>query len=152
MESLIKHLAQARKIQQEYKAELDELNAEIVERYGKRSKRIMSLLATAKADVKDAERDVREAAVAAHHHDGSKKPHEAVQVKMYTTLAYEPDDAIEYCIKALPNALKLDKRAFEKVAKVARPNFCDIRQEPRTTIARDLEKYLSGVLDAADNS
>ena len=138
MENLVNHLAQARKIKQEYEGELAELNAEIAERYGKRSKRIMSLLSVAKADVEDAEQTVREAALALYHRDGSKKPHEAVQVKMYTTLTYDPDDAIGYCIKALPDALKLDKRIFEKVAKVALPDFVTIETEPRASIARKI--------------
>ena len=70
--------------------------------------------------------------------DGNKNPHPAVQVKEMTALGYTYAEAIEYCRQHLPNALKLDKRKFEQVAKVADLDFVTITMQAKGYVKRDL--------------
>ena len=96
----------------------------------------------AKANVLSAEAEVREQALAIHAETSERTPHPAVKIKMYTILIYEFADAFDYAREHLPQALKLNRRRFDKAAKVLELDFIDIEQEPRATIARDLSKYL----------
>jgi len=144
MNDLITRLAQARSIHAQYKTELGELEQEIQEvvqeRYGHKLERRRSLLSTAKDDLDDAETLVRQAALDNYAREGTKKPHAAVQIKLYTVLDYDPGEAIKL---ALPGTLKLDKKAFEKVAKVMPIDFVTIGKEPRATVAKDLSRFKS---------
>ena len=75
--------------------------------------------------------------------DGGKSDlHPAIKIKEYTVLDYDAGAAVDYCREHLPNALKLDKRPFEAVAKVAELDFVTISKEARATIATDLSKHL----------
>jgi len=96
----------------------------------------------AKSRQTDAEVAVRQEAMKVFTETGDKTPHPAVKVKMYTALDYDDGDALDYARVYVPRAVKLDKRAFEKAAKVLEPDFVTIWQEPRITIARDLNEYL----------
>ncbi len=142
MDELIRRLAYDRKVEAEYRQEIAEIEAEIAASpLVKQLERARELLKVAQADVADSEEDVRKAALEAYQADGSKKPHPAVAVKVYTVLDYDPAQALDYARQHLPQAVKLDKRMFEKVAKVADFPFVDITTEPRVTIARDLTEY-----------
>ena len=75
--------------------------------------------------------------------DGGKSEiHPAIQIKEYTVLEYDEKSALDYCRQHLPKALKLVKKPFEAVAKVAELDFVTIRKEPRATIKRDLSEYV----------
>ena len=125
------HIVQAT----EAKAELESSNLwkTLQERQG--------YLATARADVEDWENRVRLMALADYAATGNKSPHPAIVIKMYAVLYYASLDAHAYACQHLPKALKLDVKAFEKVAKVANLDFVTISEEPRATIARDLSAY-----------
>lgn len=71
-----------------------------------------------------------------------KKPHPAVQIKMFTRLDYDPERAKIYCMEHVPAALKLDARAFEKVAKVLMLDWVESVPYPRAQVAGDLSEYL----------
>lgn len=88
------------------------------------------------------ENEVREWAITAFLTTGDKKPHPAVQIKEYTVLTYDDGQALTYSREHIPNAVKLDKRAFEKAAAALALDFVQIATEPRATIATDLSKYL----------
>jgi hypothetical protein len=127
MNDLIEALARARNIEQEYKDEIAELEQEIAEtKIAKRLAYVKSdLLPTAKADVEDATAAVRRAGVETFEETGEY---------------YDDGYALAYAREHLPQALKLDRRVFEKVAKAAHPYFVNITKEPRATIARDLSE------------
>jgi len=143
MKNAVARLAYTRNIEAEYKDEVAAAEAELKEsgtwRYLEQRR---EYLKTAKADVTDAEASVRRAAVETFRKTGNTKPHPAVKVKIYVLLDYEPADALDYAREHLPAALKLDKRTFERAAKVVVMDFVATRQEPRATIARDLSEYL----------
>jgi hypothetical protein len=140
MNDLIENLARARAIEKEYRQEIAELEQEIAEtKSGKRLAYVKSdLLRVAKADVEDATAAVRRAGVEAFEETGKTRPHPAVTIKQFTVLDYDEDEALLYARYNLPQALKLDRRVFERVAKAAQPYFVAISKEPRATIARDL--------------
>jgi len=126
-----------------YKQEILELENELAETsLGQRLVRARELLGVARADVTDAVDEVQARALGAYEATGNKVPHPAVKVALFTVLDYAPGDALEYARLHLPKALKLDKRTFEKMAKVIEPDFVTISQEPRVRIARDLSAYL----------
>jgi len=139
----VQHLARCRQIQLEYQKELDGLEVAIEEKFGKALERINSLLATAKADVVGAEERVRRAALAAYDVDGNKRPHPAVTVKSYSTVAYDSTAALDYARQHLPQVIKLDARAFERAAKALGLEFVKLGVEARPTIARDLSEYIA---------
>ena len=66
-----------------------------------------------------------------------------VGIREETKLDYSDDDAYKWAV-AHQMALKLDKRGFEKIAKVDTPDFVTITTEPQATIAQDLSEYVKG--------
>lgn len=142
MDRKIKYLAQCRKVEAEYKTQVAETEAEL-----RKStlwdclEQERKYLATAKADAKDAEADVRKAALEAYIMTDDPRPHSAVQIKMYTVLEYNLGDAMGYAREHLPQALKLDVRTFEKAAKAIELDFVRAVKQPRATIARDLSEW-----------
>jgi len=143
LDELIKKLAYYRNVEAEYKQELDDVRAEIQESYGHILERVESLLKVAKADVADAEENVRKAALDAYGESGEKRIHPAVVIKVFTVLNYLETAAFAYAREHLPTVLRLDKRKFEKAAKTIDLEFVTKSQEPRATISRDLSSYLN---------
>jgi len=153
MQNLIEKLARARQIEMQYDDELEALEsaieALIKERYDSELRRVRLLRETAKADVADVEGAIRAAALDAFSATGDKRPHPAVGIREMTRLEYDEGEAIFFCRRAAPNALKLDRRAFEKIAKLGIEaggpfdlDFVTIRKEPQAAIARDLSAYM----------
>ncbi len=98
-------------------------------------------LKVTQGDVADATAEVRKYALDIYEATGHKSPHPAVNVKMYTVLDYDGGEAVKYALLHLPQALKLVKRDFEKAAKVLELDFVTISQEPRASIARNLDEF-----------
>jgi hypothetical protein len=146
LDDLVRRVAEARRIFAEYKEQRialqADIDAEIEERYGGERRRIDALLNTAGTDVLDADEALRAAALRTYEGAQDKHPHPAVTVKLFTALEYETEEALGYCREHLPKALKLDKRAFEKVARVVEPTFVTFIVEPRAQIDRDLSGYV----------
>ena len=146
MDVLIRTLAQARQSEAAHKETLRRLNddaAEFVKSlYGDDLDRINAALSEAQALTKSAEAAVRETALNSYSENGDKHPHAAVAIKVYARLGYDPKTAHAYCTQHLAGALKMEKRKFEKVARVAELDFVTIIDEPQATITRDLSAYL----------
>lgn len=146
MDDLIRTLANARRVEAEHKAELQQVNDEaaalIQERYGDRLKEIGANLAHSQALTQEIGAIIRLAALDSYSESGDKHPHAAVTVKVYRKLGYDAGEAFRYCVDNLTAALQVDKRKFERVAKVAELEFVIFSHEPRATIKRDLSAYL----------
>jgi hypothetical protein len=88
------------------------------------------------------EKNVREIALS-EYAANQVKDFGGVQIKNFTILEYDEQAAVNYCLKHQhAGLLKLDKRGFEKVAKITQPDFVTIKEEPRAQIATDLSEYL----------
>lgn len=78
--------------------------------------------------------------------EGDKKPADGVEVRIYTKYEYDPELALDYCKQALPLALKLDTKTFEKYVKgvqeVKPLPFVEVIEDPRVMISSDLTEYL----------
>jgi hypothetical protein len=98
--------------------------------------------------IADLESQIRTEALAVYAADGNKRPHTAVSIKEFTVLDYDPKLALEYCVTHWPAALKLNATAFEKISKIARPEFVTEHVEPRAQIATDLSRYVDAIDDA----
>ena len=98
--------------------------------------------AEASERVDELTKQVRDRAVLAFEQSGDKRPNSAIQIKEYIVLVYSEGDALEFARQHVPKALKLDRRAFERVAKVLEPDFVTVITEPRATIASDLSAWL----------
>lgn len=85
---------------------------------------------------------VRALAVELFEKTGDKEPHQAAKIGLYTTLDYDPQRARDWSAAHMPDLLKLDKRAFEKVAKAAPMTFVEIKKEPRARISTDLSEWM----------
>ena len=138
----IELLRKTRATEADFTAQVAEIKAELEALpLWKMLQDVQGYLATARADVETQEHRVRWEALEAYNKTGNKKPHPAVAIKMYAVLYYASLDAHAYACQHLPKALRLDVKAFEKVAKVANLDFVTISEEPRATIARDLSAY-----------
>jgi len=146
MKDAIARLARARQVVTEQETALAEMTEELyASPLGLYLNKTRESLQTAKAVQADAEVDVREKARGIFRETGDKTPHPAVKIKMYVALDYTDEAAVEYAREHLPQALKLVRRTFEKVAKMPELDlgFVTVRREPRVTIARDLGKWMA---------
>lgn len=73
---------------------------------------------------------------------GVKAVHDAIVVKVFTELRYDPGEALDYCRTQMPGALKLDAKKFEAAAKALGLRFVEVVETPKATIAQDLSAYL----------
>lgn len=73
---------------------------------------------------------------------GDKRPHPAIGINMLTRVDYDLEEALTYAREHYPGAVKLDKRAFDKIAKATPHKFVTISKIPSTKITRDLSAYL----------
>lgn len=143
-ESNVIKLAIASKSASDAKAELDAMRQALEE--SDEWQRAQKRLDEAKELQDQLAEDIKAGALDEYATTGDKKPHPAVQVKLFSKLQYDEQQAYEYCLDSLPQALKLDKRTFEQyakgVAKVAPVAFVETVFEPRAQIASDLSEYL----------
>jgi hypothetical protein len=84
--------------------------------------------------------------VAAYQQTGDKKPTPGVGIRVGKSYIYDDEVAFDYCRSELPQALKLDKRTFEKFVKgtqdVKPLDFVTTEDKITPTIASDLSEYL----------
>jgi len=140
----IKALAQARLEVTIAESHVRNIEKEIDELYGERLSRYRDALRAAKKDEKEAYGEVSSISIDKYLETRQKRPHAAVGVGEYTVLDYSDAQAIDWLIeKQFPGALKLNKRAFEKIAKAARPEFVSFIIELRARVDTNLEKYLA---------
>ena len=143
MEESIKKLARLKQEVQDLKDEVEYTRGLLATSFlGRLLEEKTKLLTDAKNRLRETEAFVRDMALAQFAATGERHPHAAVTVVNLTVLTYRPEDALEYCRQHLPNALKLNVRAFEKVAKVADLDFVTIETEPSTRISKDLSEYV----------
>lgn len=89
----------------------------------------------------DAERRLRESALAQYAATGAKKLPHGVGVKIATRMNYDADAAFEWA-KSHNMALQLDKTAFEKIAKASPMEFVEFVEVPTATLPTDTAKLL----------
>jgi hypothetical protein len=152
LQARVENLAQARRALKDEQDNLSGLEAEIEAVFGKRLELAKAQLDTAKVDVQDAEGVVRAEALALYGQDGNKRPHPKVQIKVYRVYRYDEAEALNFARVYMPDALKLNKRAFEKAARGLEgmdlgevtgqlAEVVTIRDDPRATISKDLGGY-----------
>ena len=143
MEHTIGALAQGRRELKELVAESKRLEQQIAASdAGQEHAQTMERIAETKRHISCLENSCREGALEVFRINGETSIHPALKVKQYTVLNYSPELAKAWCMRKFADGLRLDKRAFEKAAKVLRPKFVAVETEPRLTIARDLSGYL----------
>jgi len=102
-----------------------------------------------KAEVVEAE--LRTMAVSEFATTGEKKPHAAIEVKMFDAVVYDTAAALNWARLFMPGLLALDSRAYEKLLKevhnsktladVIKDMPGEVKEGPKATIARDLSGY-----------
>jgi hypothetical protein len=138
--SLVQQLAREREIVAEYRARIEEIEAEIeASPLGQALAHERAFLATALEGAALTDEDIRRTAVRAYEVDGDKRPHPGIGIRVMTRVEYDEAEALEHCRAHLPEALVLKRRTFEKVARLVPPSFVTLRQEPQATIATKLE-------------
>jgi hypothetical protein len=133
---LVKNVALARKrqsiLQEDYnkqKALFDEQTAQL-----------RNELKLASDDTLQSENDLRISAIDLWKSDGEKR-HSVVQVKIIKDILYKDDEAFLWA-KEHHMALMLDKKAFEKIAKVSPMDFVTIEEHAVAAIDSNLDSYL----------
>ncbi len=92
-----------------------------------------------------AEYKVRALALAEHALSGDVRPAEGVQVKLFSKVVYEPEDAWAWCTEHALKYLVLDTKVFEKAAPVLRDLGApvELTKEARVQIATNLDLWLT---------
>jgi len=135
-------LARARKIQSEYEERLAEAVADLEKTDEfKAVQGIKELLSIAKQDVQDADMAFRVEAKRLYDEVQDKNAHPSFVVKTFSTLDYDEGAAIEWCWEHMRTGLKLNKGAFEKVAKVMELAFITFGSEDRVQAYKDLSEF-----------
>ena len=99
-------------------------------------------VATATSEVGEAEDKLMELTLQAYAETGNKAPEVGVGIRILTKLSYDGKVAFDWA-KEHKIALKLDTKAFEKIANASdetRPSFVSVSKEPQATIATELIK------------
>jgi hypothetical protein len=104
-----------------------------------------ALLSETRSRINALEQLVRGEAIACFKGNGDKHPVPGIGIRVGEALTYDQERALKYCRRKVQNALRFDKREFEKVARVLRPKWVTFEPKVTATIARDL----SGVLAKA---
>jgi hypothetical protein len=146
---LVRELASARRTHAMLDASLKERKAAFLEA----EKELFRLHAQEAAAVTALESRVRSYALAEFGlNPTNKKPTPGVAIQDSERLEYDVATAFVWS-EALGGDLivpaSLDRKAFERVAKVARPDFVTFVPEPRVVIATDLEKAFAKAADEA---
>lgn len=143
IEQLIENLARARILADWHKGEVEIRTATV-----KRSELYLRLaranekLKQVQQVVDDCDEKLR-AAILKDHQATGEKHYSGAEVKFFTVIKYNDQDAVDYCIEHdISAALKLDHKQFEKAAEVLRPGFVVAETEPRVYIDKDLSKFL----------
>ena len=103
---------------------------------------LLDELERAKQEEASQEGLLRQAILAEFVLTGNKQPAPGCGVRVLQKLSYDEARAFEWA-KEHELALKLDSRAFEKIAKVQSLEFVTITDEPQATITTDLGKALA---------
>jgi hypothetical protein len=109
-------------------------------------------LQAVKKDVAEANKQMEElddilriAAKSLYSETGTTR-HPAFSIKVFHTMDYDEQLAIPWVLEhKLIATLKLDKKAFEKVAEVLTPDFVTFRAEPRVYVSSDLSSFTTPV-------
>jgi hypothetical protein len=72
-----------------------------------------------------------------------KRPAPGILIRRNGGAIYSQNDAKDWCLAHFHDGLRLDKRPFEKAAKVMKPEFVTFTDNYTATIARDLGKALA---------
>lgn len=131
------HVAQTRlalaEAQAEYKqrlAEFEAANAGLIENIN-----VLKLNATQFED------ELREMALAEFAATGAKKLPHGIGIRVTTKLDYDESKAFEWA-KSHGLALRLDAKAFERIAKADAPDFVQVVEVPTVTLPTDTAKLL----------
>lgn len=135
---LAAEVADIRNAHQGQKAEWDALVAAFEEA----NRNVKDSLAATKDALADAERRLREAALAQYEATGTKKLPHGVGVKIATRMNYDASAAFEWA-KSHNMALQLDKTAFERIAKASPMEFVEFVEMPTATLPTDTAKLLA---------
>jgi hypothetical protein len=147
----VQALAAARKNYEERKAELETRRAAFEAEHAT----LIDQVATLKTALDTVEVTTRGAALDEYARTGERKPHEAVEIKLWDKADYDPAAALHWCRLFMPGLLVLDAKAYDKLlrevsasqtlADVIRDMPGTIIQEPKASLARDLTAYLPEV-------
>jgi len=138
-------LARARQTEANLQDDVADLEAKIAASPdGLKLARLKEQLETAKEYTGLADVALRQATVEEFQRTGIKALLAGATVREYTVLHYTDEDALEYARQHLPQALKLDKKPFENVARVIELPFVMVEVVPKAIIARDLSGWLEG--------
>ena len=139
LDTLVKQLQLARNRQEVAKAERDALieqlqtTQEWKEKYAAHEE--------VKIFVENLEADIKELAKNEYMANGNKKPHDAVQIKLFSVVDILNETAArEWCFLNFRPALSLDVKKFEKAAKDGSipAELATVSEEPRVQIATKL--------------
>jgi len=131
-QNLIK-LKQLREVQE---ASLKVLNDHKAE-FEKQNLTLINTVASISEEVLSVEKEIRVQAVDLYNVNGEKKQDFGVGIRVLKKIDYDSDTAFAWA-KSHELALTLDKKAFEKIAKIGDIDFVKITEEATATIPKKI--------------
>ena len=139
LDNFVRQLAEARKSYDEVKAQADDMMANFKETPA--YKEAALLKEKASMEVSNLEESIKQVAMTQYVMYGNKKPHEAVQVKIFSVVEIPDESAArEWSFTNFRPALKLDTKVFEKATKDGSipAELATVSEEPHVHIATKL--------------
>ena len=93
------------------------------------------------AGLEEEEKILREMALAEYAVTENKKPAPGLEIKIFQEIRYDPAAALVWA-KQHDLALRLDEKAFEKIANASPLDFVEIAQIAKCQIATDLSTHI----------
>lgn len=140
MQNEAKALADARtKFQELYSA-----HSESWAKWADENDALIRSLTVAKEEMQRAEATLRAAGLAHYAaHPESKKLPFGLGVRVTQSLVYDANTALSWCKSFFPAGVTLDKKEFEKAAKVKPLAFVTVEEVPTITVPTDTAKLLA---------
>jgi hypothetical protein len=135
LDNEVQALATARQQYEERKATLDAARAA----WEMANRNLLDSVAQLKEDMDTAETTLRERALAVYATTDNKKPHEAVEVKLWDTTTYDEQEALTWARLNMTGLLVLDTSAYDKLLREVRGN------KNLTDVLGDMPGHVGGI-------
>jgi len=132
-QQLIK-LKKVRESRERLKAEWQEKLDKLEDEY----KHSLDLIRGYSEQIEIIETEIKNVALEKYQETGEKKLDFGIGIRVMSKLGYDPDIALKWGLEH-SMALTLDKKAFEKIAKVNKLDFVEYREEAIATIPREIK-------------
>lgn len=135
----VAELHRLRQLKERLHGEVGQAHEQILETdLGKRLAALKKEISDLADEIDRIDTETRAHALLIHATTGNTQPHPGVKIAIHKVPNYDESEALDYAREHLPQAVKLDKRKFDKFARDFDLEFVTVVEEPRARVDRDL--------------